>query len=1562
MGLTYREEKGAPLTFKELDDNFRFFTGSQDIVNVTSSIKTSDLINGVSQNGRTILLDNGSNDITVTCEGITANYQRLGTGKVTFVTGSGRTLASPQGFSLSSQYESAALTFSGSTDIVTKGGGLFFFDGTEPEIKSGSYELAEYTADCLNPHLSASGEYIKVILPNEFSRPQDYWYNIKVDLRSLPGDPSNYEYIVKRLIPGASENADAYKFTTGNDYLYLQIKSYIPDVTIDSIGVELIAKDGSGNQKDGLIFYFPVKQTSNPLVTGSTIPLNVDFPQTSLYAGSSSVVFGVPFAPGQLWDEKLISLEDISGSSVEFQREVTGKWIESGSIQWVQFRAMAASSSQYVIKISGSQVEPTTGSALLSSGGSGVWNMTANDYKFVLGTGTSPITQISKGTDVIAKNSTQVKGLYLVVSDNAPTASGLLAQSTDITASVESTGSVSSCIKFEGNYKTDSGIRVAKHITRLESHKGKDGINISHTLVFTEPTNNIWFKEAGWELETPEPSTAIFNTTASNYESIRTSSMSSTNTASMVQESFKMFGYNAGYSDYFCLKENGTTVLSGSAMGDWGGTISNKGGVIWGIQDAYRQHPKEIRVNNASPYGKLNLLIYSSGSGNIGELDFRNSTCYDRWQLGTNLPFNDVTSASFATQNSNAQGWSKTTELLLLPVSSSYNTSSIASEVSKLSKPVYGFTDPDWIYNSQAMGNLHPYDSSSFDLAEKMIDGTVKLYYDGTAASTIVISGSGIFNSFYDYFAGPYYGFKDRYRLTYTLLNDVWLLAARNGLRTDKMRHDVRRFAEGANRAFRDNYFCHHDETPVTSNSKKKGLYIGTFNVGAGNMPMYWEDNVAFNYATTTSLMQLIWDYQISGNKRSKEVAISYGEGIKNHLTYTSEQSRIFQTAKSIAQVYQLTEDPDLLLALKKLTVSKGSNGPFVYDPEGYLLLAKDRTYDSTTYKTQTDVGGMINIWEITGIDIWKQMSLRTAEFWNNIYMGKNPFHRIAGNYKNFLYYQGGKKSIASITNNCFKAKNIKYNKNSGVTTNVGYAVLDPILGGMAYDMDVVSKSKADTMAVTSFLDYNSYGSNNPVFIKKGNNTPKINLYARYPSNFTGSNSFIYTHLRNTNTPSNRLPYGEGFTTTNNRIPYSNNAFNITLNKDLGSPLTSTDVYKFQAQVKEEQYIVADSTASIVFRNDNYWMPSYVRPAYKYYFNYPTSSLTGSIFFEDINMLYDPTGSLFSSVSGTIDLTGQMTGSWYFIPNAYSSSFPSLVSSSGIPPYFTINSSSFWFDPLETLNATTTSSVYNDIKVTPPTSIELSPSNRGIYVSASGLHASGGLTISQSVAGQELFSNISGTLEYYMKTDWSTFTFRTDPTVTYDPTPYPEYTKDLMRIHTSRSNNDNNWRIQYQIYPQGTTIDDGLNGPSHLFYSNIAYYEGFGSGSTGTGEEIRNKYQIIESGSWKHIAMTWDNQNSPILYIDGKKSTTATISSNYLPGHEPESINFDCDLKAHITHLRVSKDVIYNDTFIPPSGANPYGFTSGSTLFYLPLSNSGDFSYQASGSKTIDILYVTGSC
>ena len=46
MGITYRSEKGSPLTVEELDNNFRHFTGSQSVtgsLTVSGSVITVDL-------------------------------------------------------------------------------------------------------------------------------------------------------------------------------------------------------------------------------------------------------------------------------------------------------------------------------------------------------------------------------------------------------------------------------------------------------------------------------------------------------------------------------------------------------------------------------------------------------------------------------------------------------------------------------------------------------------------------------------------------------------------------------------------------------------------------------------------------------------------------------------------------------------------------------------------------------------------------------------------------------------------------------------------------------------------------------------------------------------------------------------------------------------------------------------------------------------------------------------------------------------------------------------------------------------------------------------------------------------------------------------------------------------------------------------------------------------------------------------------------------------------------------------------------------------------------------
>lgn len=1544
-------------------------TINQLLYTTTSSFSTSDLLNDEEQNGKHVLIDNGSNNINVICDGsINSFYQKLGTGNITFISGSGRTLTSPTGPIIGTQYGGASLSFSGSQDILVLSNTGFFFDDS-PEVRVGNYQLAQETTTPLNILNSSSGEFLTIKTNKNNSRPQDRWFDIALNTSNLSGSTLDYTFKAKRIVSGYSNLALGLEFTSSTDDVFLQVDTRQPLTngkvpSAKTMALEIIAEKDN-EYVDSVIYKFEVEPTSS-YTSGSIIPLNVDIHPSSSTSPSSSVVFGIPFAPGKLWDENKVTLQYVGGNQVEYQRETTGNWISSGSIQWVQFKTSISSGSQLEAVIDGPHQPTSTGFLVRTSGSE--WEMNAGDYTFVLAKEHSPIKTIRSGSTIIA-DSTNAKGLYLNISNNALTASNEIAQSSnDVEITVESSGPISSCVKIEGDYITDGGTRVAKHITRLKSHKGINGVDISHTLIISQNTNNIWFSEMGWEFttnpSTPTSVTSLFNTSSLNLESVKETSLSTLLTSSILQNSYPTFGRNEE-EPFYTIYENGAAVTSSltASIGEWFGYKSDNNGLIWGIQDAARQAPKEVSVTR----DKLNLMLFSPNSGD--EIDFRNSTLYTRWDAASYLPYNGITSASFAAASSDAFGWSKTTNLLLLPIPSSPSTSSIAAEANKLKNPDYGFVDADWLYDSKAMGELYPYDSASFDLAEKFLDGTISLY-TGSVPGTR-------YNTFFDYYAGPAYFYTGRYRLTYTLLHDAWLLAARNGNRNETIRREVRKFAENSTRTFRDNYICNLDEPVGTSNRKLKGAFVAGSSPQS-NFPWYWETNSAYNLATTTSILKFIWDYQITGNRRSKDVVVDYGEAVKNHLDPDARVFRNLPTLKAIANTYQLTGDYDILLKLLQSKNGEDGNGPLTYDPDTELYITKNKAYDSTTYKTNTDVGSIINAWEVTGDNIFKQMALRIGEYFKNQKMGKNPLIRISGIYDLFLYNNTNLLSQGQIIDYNFRGKNVNYNTNNGTTTNVGFSTFDTTLGGMPYQMSVISQLSASSKPISSFVTFKDYGNDDPIFIKKGNNQKGIVTYTQVSSDITEDTndddnnltldttqgSLTFKILKDPSTPSNRLWAGNDPIPVYQNTTTPNTAIKLNITKDLGSPISKTFVYKFQPGSKGDQFLVTDSTSSVVFRNDDYWMPRYIRPSYKHFFNI-TSSVNPSIFLEYSHYLYDPTGSIYTGnpVSGTLDLSGEATGLWSFEPIGY----PSLISSSGMPPYFTLNSGSFWFDPLDSLNATTSDTVYDDIKVVPPSYPNLGTITGSLISGSISGGGSGTLRILSSSGDTELFSNVSGTLEFYIKTDgWDFINMKDDPTVQYDPTPYPEYRKFISQVvvagqgeaPTDSFSGNRNWSINYYLDPQGTTINLGPDDPSHSLYGIMWYYNATGSGAAAVQKRIWGTQSLIKQNEWFHIAMTWDKNNAPSIFFNGQKHDATAASTDQYPGINPWYINFPEYLKAYITHLRVSSDVKYTTSFTPPEGENPYGFVSGSTTFYMPLSSSGDNSYIASGSKTINVTYI----
>jgi len=167
------------------------------------------------------------------------------------------------------------------------------------------------------------------------------------------------------------------------------------------------------------------------------------------------------------------------------------------------------------------------------------------------------------------------------------------------------------------------------------------------------------------------------------------------------------------------------------------------------------------------------------------------------------------------------------------------------------------------------------------------------------------------------------------------------------------------------------------------------------------------------------------------------------------------------------------------------------------------------------------------------------------------------------------------------------------------------------------------------------------------------------------------------------------------------------------------------------------------------------------------------------------------------------------------------------------------------------------------------------------------------------------------------------------------------------------------WSLNYYMLPSGSQASTSYPSldPIHSWNYYTTYASSSGTGVS-TSQTTWGQQELILQNKWYHIALVWNQNNAPTFFINGRKYQGTNVAADYYLGDKPYLINFPQYLKGYITQLRVSTDVIYTNDFTPPQGENPYGFISGSTLFYVPLSASGDTSYIASGSKTIDVSYI----
>ena len=736
-----------------------------------------------------------------------------------------------------------------------------------------------------------------------------------------------------------------------------------------------------------------VRAPEQPLRKGQRIPISIDLPPGVDQVEDWPVRFGVAFARGALWDANRVRLVDGNGREIPSQREVTGRWAPDGAIKWLRFDALVASADGYRIEAtpSGRTPQPRRPVRVRQDGDDVVVDTGAATYR--LGRGASPIKQVSLKRRTVA-TAEGVRGLYVI--DQKGRLASASAEGESMI--VEAEGPVAACVRFEGEYRTAEGEPLARHITRVEAFAGQAAARVTHTLVLSRDSNEVWFKDIGWELKAapgaqPE---AIFGVSHEKWAEALSRSVGAAPVYMMQDDHFAL---GSGKNHFLVSAEGGKDkpYLEGEECGDWAALLGRDAGLLVSCRDAALQHPKEFMLAK----DRIVLRLFSGRAG--AELDFRSPSLVKRWRLAewykrirkdpAKIPELVKQVSGFT---SNAIGWAKTHHILLSPVAPGARPDALARISRMHSRDVFATPDPAYLCGTRVFGDFHPRDATRFPVLEALIDQPLEGLMSGVRGWDL---------GFVDYFAGPHYQGTNlrRYSITYTLRGNLWQTYARTGRRA------LREFLMRSEQSFMDNYYCHWDGA-----GKTRGLRVmqggdSWYGTGKGALPMYWDGFPVFGVGGTTNRQNFIWMYQLTGERRAKDSLMEFADGAKRYWTpsHARHSWRQLKTMMVLMQAYAFTWDPTLR------AMADASADTFI-DMECDLGLTKNRPYRSSTYKLPGDLTALIDAWDVTGAPRYHDLARRSAEWGWYAVLGYRPIHHsnTFARTGSFLYRESRDPSI----------------------------------------------------------------------------------------------------------------------------------------------------------------------------------------------------------------------------------------------------------------------------------------------------------------------------------------------------------------------------------------------------------------------------------------------------------------------------------------------------------------------------------------------------------------------
>ena len=1342
-------------------------------------------------------------------------------------------------------------------------------------------------ATVLHESLSSTGRSLAMSIEKPVARPGDRWIEAKLTLSPLNGDPAKTRiqaalFDLTRAEPVATASAVPGR---SEGRLWVNLRQ----VGLEKARVSVQLVEG-GRCTGAAEAFLSARRCETPLDPGHKIAVDIDVPEGIEGVREWPIAFGVPFAAGTLWDAEQVRLVDRNGREMPSQKEVTARWDREGAIKWVRFDALVSSEHGCFVQVTPRTARAQPATPIHVTERAGKVEMNTGAARYLLAKGPSPIQEVWLGKNRVAA-SAGTRGLY-VVDQN-----GRMAQASadGETMRIEARGPVAACVRFEGFYRTADGEQLARHITRVEAFAGQSFAKVTHTLVLTNDTNKIWFKDIGWEFAVQPGSdpAAVFGASRDDpSKSVIQPLSDAIPSAFMLQDSHYRFAHGTNHFGVATATADGAqarTILEGTECGDWALLTGGRAGLVLSCREAARQHPKEFQISR----DKIVLRLFSNRGGE--ELDFRAPALLKKWDLSNwfeHIPHDrwfadsvEEAAEKVRKLTSNAVGWAKTHQLLIAPLSPR-EPAREAARLSKLhSTAVYALVDPYWIYKSEVMDRIHPKDTERFPQAEKVIEETFNVW-EGR------IGEWGEYG-FIDYFSGPRIEYSGKYampyrynQLTYTLRSDLWLAYARSGERR------IRAYAEATNRAYLDNVFCHWD-----GGEKVRGLYM----IQTGlrySLPFYWEGYAVPNMRSSSNLENFIFDYHLTGYRRAKDHVLEYADGLKRF--WTPEKARrdgkILMTMRLASQAHALTWDPEL-----RAIVEAGYDT--VADPDGNIGLTKKPPRASSAYKTQVDIKAVLDMWRIYGTTRYRDLAVKLCNFWWPRFMEEWPIFYVSpmGRMGSFMYQVTGNPAYVQVLAIKLREAGTAYNPETGKIINspsgrIGAEDSTFVFQGIPYAQDLMVRTNADREPVASWVAYEDFGYPTSVVVhKEETDSVEIDLKTAAPT---------YRPLGEVGGVQVRAVHPETARNLdhNSMQEVTGRIARVRVPKD-----APKGGYEIVPGAKGSHLAVAHSATPMVLHAPEYWRPNPPQsPRIRWYFKVPEGSKDAQIFLEVGTKLFESDGRPWldgKPLKGWINLPADRHGLWSFEPEG-----SGLIRVRNLPPFFAAESPKSYFTPRipwereeipppsKGVPAATTF-IPGAIK-TPGNQALYLRARRGFRLEAGPAHPSGD--------GTKFLPFKQGTIEFFMKPDWSSFDL-----------PRKSYTS-LLTLKTAHEP----WELFFGKHPSktGTSVDCFLRGVLRS------------KGKEVGGTEMSRWDTIIEPHQWIHVAWVWGVEERPdwrrqkrLSVLSGKVFVNGKLGRNaasdrvgHVPAYPPNLLRLGCHLAAAYDELHISDIQRYTGEFQPP--------------------------------------------